>query len=410
MCEYDDGRILRYVLENGIINRAAIVKEMMMEDRDRYLKMHTYKIWEGADGYWRTKVRDTDKLKLIKRKELYSLEDAIVKHYKDHEEVYTFRDIFNSWMERQEICGRSPNTISKYIFDYNRFFKGYPIETMDIKRIDEVILSKHIVQVLSDKPIKWRALKDIYGYIRGIFEKCVRDRLIPRDSNPCLYIDLPIFRKYCSPDVIHTTRERTLTDVERKALLEKLRNPVAHNNNQVAAFAIEMSLYTGMRVGELAALTWGDILYNESVIAIQSSEKYDKIHKLYSIEKTKNCKVRFFPLTSDILDLLNRIESYEKERGWYGEYIFMNDKGRLHTNVISNSIRSRTNTPEFSSPKSIHAVRRTMNSNLKSNGVSTTTAAALLGHTERVNESNYTYDLTLMEIKRGFVEKASRIE
>lgn len=51
MCEYEDGRILRYVLENGIINRAAIVKEMMIEDRDRYLKMHTYKIWEGAGNF-----------------------------------------------------------------------------------------------------------------------------------------------------------------------------------------------------------------------------------------------------------------------------------------------------------------------------------------------------------------------
>ena len=54
---------------------------------------------------------------------------------------------------------------------------------------------------------------------------------------------------------------------------------------------------------------------------------------------------------------------------------------------------------EFSSVKSIHAIRRTFNSNLKCNGVSTTVASSLLGHTERVNEQNYTYDVTGMAEK-----------
>jgi integrase len=68
-----------------------------------------------------------------------------------------------------------------------------------------------------------------------------------------------------------------------------------------------------------------------------------------------------------------------------------------------------TLTKEFENAKSIHAMRRTLNSNLKCNGVSTTVAAALLGHTERVNEENYTYDVSSISEKRQMIEMAGKI-
>ena len=59
------------------------------------------------------------------------------------------------------------------------------------------------------------------------------------------------------------------------------------------------------------------------------------------------------------------------------------------------------------SVKSIHALRRTLNSKMKCMGVSSTVAASLLGHTEEVNELNYTYDVTTIEEKRDIVKRLS---
>ena len=59
---------------------------------------------------------------------------------------------------------------------------------------------------------------------------------------------------------------------------------------------------------------------------------------------------------------------------------------------------------EFSGIKSIHAIRRTVNSKMKCGGVSTTLASSLLGHSERVNEQNYTYDIAELEEKKKIVE------
>ncbi len=46
---------------------------------------------------------------------------------------------------------------------------------------------------------------------------------------------------------------------------------------------------------------------------------------------------------------------------------------------------------------------------MKCNGVSTTAAAALLGHTEKVNEENYTYDVLSMDEKKKIMKKAGKI-
>lgn len=53
--------------------------------------------------------------------------------------------------------------------------------------------------------------------------------------------------------------------------------------------------------------------------------------------------------------------------------------------------------------KSIHSIRRTFNSQMRCSGVSSTVAAAILGHSERVNENNYTYDVTQMQYKLDIV-------
>lgn len=161
----------------------------------------------------------------------------------------------------------------------------------------------------------------------------------------------------------------------------------------MANFAIEMALLTGMRVGELAGLMWEDIIYSDNYIYIRHSEKYNRATKEHFISTTKNGRERMFPLTNQIKELLARIREYEETKGYLCDFVFADASGRLGKGKISDSMRNKTMSKEFSSIKSIHAIRRTFNSRLKCDGVSTTVASSLLGHTERVNDQNYTYDV-----------------
>ena len=77
--------------------------------------------------------------------------------------------------------------------------------------------------------------------------------------------------------------------------------------------------------------------------------------------------------------VLSRVKKEEMKNGFLGEFVFSNEKGR------------------------IHAIRRTLNSNLRCSGMSATVAASILGHTEKVNEENYTYDVSNMEYKAAII-------
>lgn len=406
-----DAEVLRFLCENGTIDYAAVTQKMEMANNQKYLKQHNCKIWLASDGYWKTKLPKGDgskETRLVKKKNKSDVENEVIKHYSSHSEQFKFKSRYDIWVKRQEICGRSDNTIYKYRTDYKRFFEGYPFENYDIRDITDEILSEHILIVLSEKQIRWRAFKDIFGYINGVFEKAIKDKVI--EDNPCKYIDLPVYKSRCYEGKIETARERTLSDNEMSALMDNIRNPKAANSNVICCFAIELAVYTGMRVGELSALMWDDIKYDEGIILIRHSEKMSRTTNQFYISNTKNGKIRDFPLTEQIKELLERTWEYESARGWQGDFVFQDTSGRITKRKISDAIRRRTEKDEFFNTKSIHDIRRTLNSNLKSRGITTATTSALLGHTEAVNKNNYTYDMSkLSENKRVLEEISDKI-
>ena len=400
-----DTEALQFIAEQYKIDLTAIKQNIEMRKDEKYLDMHNYKVWLAPDGYWKTKLpKDgTKEKRLIKKIKKADVEAEIIKYYKSHSEEYLFRQRYDAWVKRQEVCGRSDNTIYKYRTDYKRFFEGYPFENYDIRDITDEMLSEHILTVLGEKQIRWRAFKDIFGYINGVFEKAIKDKILR--ENPCKYLDLAVYKSRCYEGKVETTRERTLSEDEIAALMDSIRHPKAYNTNQISCFAIELAIYTGMRVGELSALMWSDIRPEENIIIIQHSEKKSRVTNQYYVSNTKNGKVRQFPLTDQIAELLTRIREYESERGWLGDYVFQDANGRLTKGKISGSIRRRTERGDFYNPKSIHDLRRTLNSNLKNHGVTTATTSALLGHTEAVNKNNYTYDMSKISENKKVLEE-----
>ena len=304
----------------------------------------------------------------------------------------------------------SNSTIYKYNTDYNRFIKGYPIEDMDICDINDEVLALHITSVLKEKPIQYKALQGIFSNLNGVFKKAIFDKVIPKGENPCEYIDLAMFKRLCCERNYKTAQQRTLSDDERKILLDRLHNPKAKNANMVANFAIELALYTGMRVGELSGLKWEDINVKEGFIVVQHSEKRDRLNNTTFISTTKNNKIRILPLTDAIKDVLKRTKEYELSKGYLGEFVFQDERGRVHADTISKCILRKTrDSKDFSSVKSIHTIRRTLNSNMRNAGVPITTASSLLGHTTKVNELNYTYDTVDLSQKKLYFTEAGKI-
>lgn len=170
--------------------------------------------------------------------------------------------------------------------------------------------------------------------------------------------------------------------------------------NYIPTYAVQFASLTGFRVSEIAALRWTDI--QNGAIVVRYSEKYIRKTIECFIGETKNGKIRYMPLTDEIITLLKRVRKVEEEYGYLGEFIFQNEDGRIRTSVISSCAKNKC--LQIGIPvKSIHSYRRTFSSKLKCNGVSSTVVSALLGHTEEVNKQYYTYDITNIEEKKLMV-------
>ena len=84
------------------------------------------------------------------------------------------------------------------------------------RTIDEEYLELFFDELLSEKEVPYRALKALFGYLKGVFDKSIRDGLI--ESNPCLKIDLPLYKRRCKQAIVKMPEEQTFSQSEKNRL------------------------------------------------------------------------------------------------------------------------------------------------------------------------------------------------
>ncbi len=250
-------------------------------------------------------------------------------------------------------------------------------------------------------------MKALGGYINEVLESAVANRYI--NSNPYTLAKpkLRLIAKQCVLRKPKSEGERTLTPSEIKALVSQLYREYERKPGYISPYAIELALLTGMRIGELSALRWSDIT---DVITVRSSEKAhrpenDSIY--YTVEGTKTGRERQIPLTAAMSNLFRRIAEAEKNAGYSKdtEFVFINGDGRIKSVNIDRCLERKCKQAGIER-KTIHDIRRTVNSALRGIGVTAPVAASLMGHTPEVNENYYTYDTSELESKRLLLEQS----
>ncbi len=392
--------ILQFMIKSGMLNMDDVQNSMESMKRDEFLKKHQYKIWQGKDGKWYTYLPDDKKGRVKKKKSSKKeIENVVIEYYKNLKmEPVIFK-------QRQLDCGVSNNTMNRYNCDYVRFFEDSTIEFMDISKIDDEILYCFLINRIRQKELSYRAAKTMFGMLNGIFQKAQKDKII--QVNPCESIDFPVLRKHCKVQIGKTAEERVVSDEQMKLLYDIIAQDHRNKPNYIPPYAIELASLTGMRVGELAGLIWGNVNFKEKYILVDRSEKYDREKKAYFIDTTKNAKPRFIPMSREIEALLKQVKKVETGYGYLCEYVFANENGRIHARVISDCMRNKCIQAGIQT-KSIHALRRTLNSKMRCEGVSSIVASSILGHTEKVNNSNYTYDVSDNQYKINVMSNINR--
>ena len=391
--------ILNFAVLNGIIDLPHLQAQVEMKKNEDILKKHPYSIWEGKNQKWYTYLPDGDGRKLVKRSTEEAIKKAIIQYYKENaDRPKTFMEAYRHWRSVQDtmVCN---NTTKKYDTDCKRYFEGTEFAEMEIEDITEEHIKVFIVQTIKEKKLCKKACKTLFGYIKNTIYSARVNKYIT--ENPMEFLQANNFYKYCT-EKEKPVEQKVFSKDDIGILQERFEKDNTDKPEYIPTYAVRLAYLTGMRVGEISALSWSDI--KDTYIVINKSEKYDRITKEYFIDKTKNKKDRVFPLTHEISKLLENLHEVEEKNGYLCEWVFANETGRIHAPIISSCIKNKCH-QEGITERGIHSFRKTINSKLRCNGVSSTVAASLLGHTKEVNEQYYTFDVTDLDYKTEIVEK-----
>lgn len=394
-----DKEELNYAIKNGIIDLSHIQEQIEMKKNDELLSKHKYRIWKGARNRWYTYLpADNNGRTQISRSTEADIKKAVIEFYKkDIEKPKDFISAYKHWRSVQDNLV-SNNTINKYDTDRKRYFDNTKFSKMQLSEITEEEIKVFIANTVKSQKLCKKACKTLFGYINNTIYSARTKGYIT--TNPMEFLKASQFYIYCT-EKRKNLEDNIFSDFELNKLKERFILDYQNNPNYIPTYAVQLASFTGMRVGEIAALKWEDI--HDKYFIINKSEKYDKINKIYFVDDTKNHKERIIPITKNILKLFTLLKYVEKTNGYLCEWVFANENGRVHSSIISSCLKTKCRQIGIKE-RGIHSFRKTLNSKMRCNGVSTTVAAALLGHTEEVNEKYYTFDVTDLDYKTKIME------
>ena len=367
-----DKELLSFAIENGIIDVNTIQKQIEMNERRKYLEMHPYKIWEGADRKWHTYIPGEGSQRVPKRRNTKEeIEQIVIEYWKDEEFNPTVEEIFNSWNDRRlELEKISPATHLRNRQCFNRHYAEFG------KKKIKHLSAEDMIDFLEEQTPKYKltakAFSNLKSLTKGFLKKARKQRLISFTVDD-VFNELDVseteFKKTIKEDC-----QEVFDENETPIIIDYLVNHLDKWN-----IGILLMFVTGIRVGELVALKHE--VFDETSFKIRRTEtKYFENGKnVYSIKEYPKSEagVRTVVVPKDYLWLLTEI----KKLNPFGEYIFVNDKGeRMTTNCFRRRLERVCHYSKVYK-KSPHKIRKTYGTILLDNNIDQRLAIGQMGHT-----------------------------
>lgn len=286
---------------------------------------------------------------------------------------------FSEWKQTyKDPKGLTPKSLGMYDEKYNGYIKP-AIGHMKLKDIKDV----HLQRILNGQAGKSAShVKKLRMVLQEMFKRARQSRLIPYD--PAELLELP--------SVTHGKR-RSITEEERKAILE-----VAETHP--GGLWVMTLLYTGMRPGETASLTWADVDFKNNEIHVHTAKESGS--KIIKAPKTAS-GVRDIPIHSKLLPRLIAA------KGEPFSPVFPNAKGgcmdddtmrrrwksfirALDIHMGAEVKRNKIVKSKLSNDLTTYCLRHTFCTDLQKSGVPINVAKDLMGHSDIQTTANiYTH-------------------
>ncbi|WP_346234831.1 site-specific integrase [Lysinibacillus telephonicus] len=201
----------------------------------------------------------------------------------------TYREVYEAWVETYKNSVEE-STLNKTL----KYFEHHILPEIGDYRIEKlnVDICQKFVNKLHEKLVKARAVK---AYASKVLDYAVIRNLI--HSNPFKLVEMP--KKRAPKKSVNRVERNFYTKEELNTLLSIMKE----ETNRKAYVAIHILAFTGMRKGELLALTWEDIDFEKKEMTINKAIARGLENTMYE-KSTKTGVSRTISLDDETINLL----------------------------------------------------------------------------------------------------------
>lgn len=264
----------------------------------------------------------------------------------------------------------------------------------------QTIVQNHIIEQLGKLPLKCVSVQIIARFSDNL----LAENLSAETVNQVLMV-LGMGFKFAReryqaalPEInfLKTTKAnmRVFSPMEQQILVKKLLE-----QNDIYSFGILLTLYTGLRIGEVCALRWEDISANTIHIqrTIQRIKGDSSKTEIVILPPKTNSSDRVIPIPKALLSI---IEPHRKSNG----NVLLQDNGNIIEPRLLQRKFTRLVTACGLEKANFHALRHTFATRCIEAGVDVKTLSELLGHAD-VKTTLNKYVHSSFELKQNSVDK-----
>jgi integrase len=169
----------------------------------------------------------------------------------------TVTKYFKEWLETYISPHKSPTTIDSYDYNVQHYilpkFGNLKLQNLSTIEIQKWFNELAVKSPLSNNPLSSKTIRNIYMNLNAALKRAVKLELIKK--NPAESIELPKCKKYRA-EIYNAEELRLLIEAARGTDME---------------LAIMILVCCGIRRGELLALQWKHIDFDNSIISIENN-------------------------------------------------------------------------------------------------------------------------------------------
>lgn len=305
----------------------------------------------------------------------------------------SYMNAASEWLELKKISVKY-STYVKYASVIDKHIQPY-FQTYMIEDVDEDKILNFFHSLFNDNRYANSTLLMIRYVVKGINQ----------------FIQMKYKVTYCSMELVKISRNMKSITTLTKYQTSSLSNHCFTYYKPIC-IAVLIGLYAGLRIGEICALKWEDVSYEEGCIRVYKTierlkckEKGTHKTKLMSLSPKTNSSKRIVPIPSFLLEY---VQQYQKQVEGSNSSDYIITSNNKIPDPRTTQYRFTKLCEEFDFTINFHALRHSYATNCIMQEIDTKSLSEILGHST-VGTTLNLYVHSSLEFKKKQIDKITRL-